>query len=371
MKKSRFTETQIVSVLKQADAGVPVKDVCRQAGISVPTYYQWKSKYGGMEASDLKRVKELEAENAKLKRMYAELALDNAAMKDLIGKKTVGPAQKREAAQYLIQVHARPLRRSCKCVGLSRAAFYRPPLDWTVRDAEVIAALARLVEDRPSRGFWKCCALVRRTQPHWNPKRIYRVYKAMRLNLRRAARRRLPKRERVPLYVPRLPDSVWSADFVSDALACGRRFRTFNIVDDFNRQAMHIEVDTSITSARLVRIFEQLKHDHGLPQVLRTDNGPEFLGEAFVQWAKANTMAIQYIQPGKPNQNAYIERFNRTFREELLDLYLFSRLEDVREAVHWWMIEYNEQRPHDSLGGLTPSEARIQSAGSSIFGMSA
>ena len=172
----------------------------------------------------------------------------------------------------MVDVHRRPLRRSCEYVGLSRAAWYRPPLDWTVRDAELIAALAGLVEDRPGRGFWKCRKLLRRSRPEWNHKRIYRVYKAMHLNLRRAAKRRLPKRERVPLYVPRLPDTVWSADFVSDALACGRRFRTFNVVDDFNREALHIEVDTSITSQRLVRIFEQLKHNRGLPQVLRTDN---------------------------------------------------------------------------------------------------
>ena len=139
-----------------------------------------------------------------------------------------------------------------------------------MRDAEVIAAFAGLVEDRPSRGFWKCRKLLRRMRPEWNHKRIYRVYKAMRLNLRRTAKRRLPKRQRVPLYVPSEPDAVWSADFVSDALACGRRFRTFNVVDDFNREALHIEVDTSITSHRLVRIFEQLRRDHGLPQVLRT-----------------------------------------------------------------------------------------------------
>jgi len=256
-------------------------------------------------------------------------------------------------------------------VGLSRAAWYRPPLDWTVRDAELIAALAGLVEDRPARGFWKCRALLRRMRPECSHKRIYRVHKAMRLNLRRAARRRLPKRERVPLYVPRLPDTVWSADFMSDALACGRRFRTFDIVEDFNREALHIEVDTSISSHRLVRIFEQLKADHALPQVLRTDNGPEFLGEAFVQWAKANGMAIQYIQPGKPHQNASIERFNRTFRHEVPDQHLFARLEDVREAAWWWMLEYNEQRPHDSLGDMTPSKYRQQVASGSTFEVSA
>jgi putative transposase len=245
-----------------------------------------------------------------------------------------------------------------------------PPQEWTVRDADVIAGLARLVVDRPSRGFWKCCQVLRRQHP-WNHKRIYRVYTAMRLNLRRAATRRLPKRERVPLYVPRMPDTVWSADFMSDALACGRRFRTFNVTDDFNREALHIEIDTSITSTRLIRVFEQLKQNRGLPQVLRTDNGPEFLGEAFVQWAKAHHMAIQYIQPGKPNQNAYIERFNRTYREEVLNQHLFVRLEDVREASWWWMIDYNEQRPHDSLGNRTPTEYRQQLAGSSSSELSA
>jgi len=105
--------------------------------------------------------------------------------------------------------------------------------------------------------------------------------------------------------------------------------------------------------------------------VLRTDNGPEFLGEVFVQWAQEHGMAIQYIQPGKPNQNAYIERFNRTFREEVLDQHLFLRLDDVREAAHWWMIEYNEQRPHDSLDDLTPLEQRQQTAGNSTFDVSA
>ena len=195
----------------------------------------------------------------------------------------------------------------------------------------------------------------------------------------RRAKRRLPKRLRVPLYVPKLPDTVWSADFMSDALLNGRRFRTFNVVDDFNRQALHIEIDTSITSIRLVRIFQRLQAEHGLPQVLRTDNGPEFLGEVFTSWAKNAGMAIQYIQPGKPNQNAYIERFNRTYRREVLDAYLFGSLEEVREITHHWKTSYNEERPHQSLGNLPPAVFRQQqtqtknqllSAKNSIFQMS-
>lgn len=264
-----------------------------------------------------------------------------------------------------------PIAHACQCVGLSRSAYYTPGVHWTVRDARIIGALARLVEGRPSRGFWKCCKILRREGYNWNHKRVYRVYKLMNLNLRRRAKRRLPKRVRVPLYVPRLPDTVWSADFMSDALFNARRFRTFNVVDDFNREALHIEIDTSITSTRLVRIFERLRTEHGLPRVLRTDNGPEFLGEAFTAWAKEAGMAIQYIQPGKPNQNAYIERFNRTYREELLDQHLFASLNDVREATYWWMIEYNEERPHDALGDLTPLEARVKLAGNSTFELSA
>ena len=270
-----------------------------------------------------------------------------------------------------MKVHARSLRRSCECVGLSRSSWYAPPIDWTVRDDELIAALIKLVESKPNRGYWKCCQLLGRSHPQWNAKRIYRVYCAMGLNLRRAAKQRLPKRERVPLYVPEQPDAVWSADFMSDALACGRAFRTFNIADDFNRECVHIEIDTSITSARLVRIFEQIRKERPLPQVLRTDNGPEFLGDVFTQWAKQNGMAIRYIQPGKPNQNAFIERFNRTYREEVLDLHLFARLDDVREATWKFFNDYNEHRPHDSIGEMTPIEYPNQHARISTLEMSA
>ncbi len=139
------------------------------------------------------------------------------------------------------------------------------------RDAEVIAELSNLVHKHPSRGFGKYRHCLRRTRPEWNHKRIYRGYKAMKLNLRRAGKRRLPKRDRVPLYEPKLPDKVWSMDF--------------------NREVLHIEVDRSINSLRLIRVFEQLKRDHGLPQVVRSDNGPEFLGESFLQWLKENGVA--------------------------------------------------------------------------------
>jgi len=130
----------------------------------------------------------------------------------------------------------------------------------------------------------------------------------------------LPKRERQPLLVPQHPNQVWSADFMSDALHAGNRFQTFNVIDDFNRECRAVEIDTSITGRRLIRVFERLRTERGLPDVLRTDNGPEFLSGDFVAWAESVGMFIQYIQPGEPNQNAYIERFNCTYREEVLNL---------------------------------------------------
>lgn len=262
------------------------------------------------------------------------------------------------------------VRRACCCIGLSRAAWYKPCLDWRERDREVIDAVQALAEEKPGLGFWKLYRRLRRQGHRWNHKRVYRVYCLLGLNRRRRTKKRIPKRDPMPLMVPERPNQVWSADFVSDALYNGTRFRTFNVLDDFNREALAIEIDTSLPSARLVRVFEQLKAERGLPDVLRTDNGPEFLGEVFTEWCQENGVMLDYIEPGKPNQNAYIERFNRSFREEVLDTWLFMDLEEVREISWAWMLEYNEERDHDSLGGLTPAEA-LERAKSSTLGVSA
>ena len=216
--------------------------------------------------------------------------------------------------------------------------------------------LSELAEEKPGLGFWKLYDRLRRAGHRWNHKRLHRIYCDLRLNRRRRAKKRLPNRYPQPLAVPTRPNEVWSADFMSDALYRGNRFRTFNVLDDFNREALAIEIDTSLTSLRLIRVFEQLRMERGLPDVLRTDNGPEFLGLEFTQWCEAHGIFIDYIEPGKPNQNAYIERFNRSYRTEVLDVYLFTNLDEVREITWQWMQEYNEERGHDALGKLTPIE---------------
>ena len=248
------------------------------------------------------------------------------------------------------------IRRSCRSIRLSRTAWYRRPADKRGRDTPVIEVLNDLIENRPRRGFWKCFKLLRRQGHGWNHKRVHRIYCQMGLNQRRRTRRRVPTRDPRPLAVPDQPNQVWSADFMSDALYGGVRFRTFNVMDHFNREAVAIEVDTSITGSRLIRVFEQLQTERGLPGTLRVDNGPEFMGTDFSAWAREQGMTIEFIEPGQPNQNAFIERFNRTFREEVLDAWIFYTLEQVREMTWDWISEYNEIRPHDSLGDRTPAE---------------
>ena len=250
--------------------------------------------------------------------------------------------------------HKLSISRSCRCAGLSRTAFYTAPVDRMKRDEALIDALNALVEEFPRLGFWKYVDILSQHGYPWNHKRIYRVYCDMGLNQPRRTRRRLPDRAPMPLVVPLRPNQTWSADFMSDALYQGRRFRLFNVIDDYNREALAMEVDTSLRSQRLVTLFERLKETRGLPDVLRVDNGPEFLGTAFTDWCRKNDIFIDYIEPGKPNQNAFIERFNRSVRHEVLDLYLFRSLDQVRELIEQWRTQYNEQRPHDALGGLPP-----------------
>jgi len=271
----------------------------------------------------------------------------------------------------LVTEHRLSVQKSCRCIKLSRAAYYSGRRRSGDRDAEVITAINEVIEKHPRWGFWKCYKALRRKKHPWNHKRVYRVYCQLRLNQKRRAKRRLPKRLRQPLLVPQRPNHVWSADFVSDALYAGNRFRAFTVIDDFNREAVAVEIDTSITARRLIRVFERLRVTRGLPDILRVDNGPEFLSSELVTWAESAGVVIQYIQPGQPNQNAYIERFNRTYREEVLSLYLFSDLTEVREITYWWMIDYNEERPHDALDDLTPAEYMEQNVGTSTLKLSA
>ncbi len=264
------------------------------------------------------------------------------------------------------------IRRACNVVGLARSAWYCKPVDWTNRDSAVIDALQTMVEKRRRWGFWKCFNRLRLDGHPWNHKRVYRIYTALGLNHRRKTKKRLPKRTMQPLEVAPAPNEVWSIDFMHDGLYGGRPFRTFNVLDDGVREILDIEIDTSLPGPRIVRVLERVKAWRGVPKAIRCDNGPELLSGAFTSWCEENDIEIRYIQPGKPNQNAFIERFNRTYREEVLSAYLFDDLDQVRDITWEWMQEYNEERPHDALDNVPPTVFReAVEAGNSTFKRSA
>jgi putative transposase len=249
------------------------------------------------------------------------------------------------------------IKQSCQLVNLSRAAYYRDENKLAVRDAPVIEALNAIVAKHGRWGFWKCYDRLRLKGHSWNHKRVWRVYCAMKLNLPRRAKRRLI-RPMQPLDVPQLPNEVWSLDFMSDSLYQGRRFRTLNILDESVREALAIEIDTSLPAQRVVRTLQQLEAWRGLPKAIRLDNGPELTSQYLAEWCQDKGIELRFIQPGKPNQNAFIERFNRSYRTEVLNNWLFTSLDEVREITHQWLQSYNEERPHDALGSLPPAVFR-------------
>jgi putative transposase len=250
------------------------------------------------------------------------------------------------------------VRRACAAVALSRAAYYRRPIGRDHRDAPVIEVLNGLVGEHHGWGFRKCFDRLRLDGRGWNHKRVWRIYREMKLNLPRRTKKRVPSRERQSMDVPAAPNRIWALDFMSDALYHGRRFRVLNVLDEGVREALDIVIDTSIPSGRVVRVLDQLKSWRGLPLAIRCDNGPEILSQAFVDWCRDHEVEIRYIQPGKPNQNAFIERFNRTFRHEVLDAWLFEDLRQAREIAARWMRDYNERRPHEALGRIPPTVFR-------------
>lgn len=229
-------------------------------------------------------------------------------------------------------------------------------------DEPIATELQRLAHRQPRWGCGKMTDYLRHQGYAWNHKRIRRVYRALALHLQRKPKKRLPARTVQVLAVPECANQTWSLDFMSDSLANGRAFRTLNVIDDFNREALWIEIDHSLPAERVVRVLEDLLLWRAAPKQIRMDNGPELISKRLESWATDKQIELLHIQPGKPAQNAYIERFNRTYREEVLDAYLFDNLQEVRTITERWLEDYNTIRPHEALQGLSPRQFALQLA---------
>ncbi|MGH8311858.1 MAG: IS3 family transposase, partial [Gammaproteobacteria bacterium] len=193
-----------------------------------------------------------------------------------------------------------------------------------------------------------------------NRKRVYRLYRQAGLAVKRRKRKRILQTERCPRPEPLAANLCWSMDFVSDGLADGRRLRCLNIVDDCTREGVAIEVDTSLTGSRVRAVLQRLAETRGLPHAISVDHGPEFESQVLDSWAYASRVSLAFIRPGKPNENAYIESFNGRFRDECLNEHWFLSIAHARAIIEAWRTEYNRERPHSSLGNLTPTEYAAQ-----------
>jgi len=242
---------------------------------------------------------------------------------------------------------------ACNVCGISQSSYYYKSVKSSQDDA-IKQRLLALAEEYPRRGFDKMMSILKLENCGWNHKRVYRIYCELGLNIRVKPKKRLPSGEAKALLQPITSNVCWSMDFMTDVLRNGRRFRTLNVIDDYNREGLLITVSHSLTSLNVINHLRDLITEKGYPEKIRVDNGSEFTSHDFKKWAKSCGITIDYIQPGKPAQNGFVERFNRTYREEVLDMYLFDNMKEVQQLTDEWLQDYNHNRPHESLDNKPP-----------------
>jgi len=254
-------------------------------------------------------------------------------------------------------------RRALAVIQMSASAFrYVPRPD---RNAELMVSIQALADRHKRYGVGMIYLKLRQAGTLVNYKRVERLYQEAKLQVRRRKRKKVPPGERQPLARPLAANQVWSTDFVFDRTADGRVLKCLTIVDDATHEAVAIEVERAMSGAGVTRVLDRLALSRGLPQVIRSDNGKEFCGKAMLEWAHKRGVALRLIEPGKPNQNAYIESFNGRLRDECLNEHWFPSLIHARTVIETWRREYNEERPKKGLGGLTPAAYAQKLAGMS------
>lgn len=260
---------------------------------------------------------------------------------------------KRLAAGRLCERFGLSVRRAVALVALRRASFYYRPRT-TRDDSAIIARMKELIERNRSMGLPMMHDILRRERLVRNHKRTERIYKAEGLTIKHRKSKKRAAGTRLVLPAATRPNERWSMDFIQCVLWGGRRFRMLTVVDQFTKECPVIEVDTSITGLRVSRVLEWLSMTRGLPEAITVDNGPEFAGMALDRWAYLKGVKLDFIRPGKPVENAFIESFNGRLRQECLNQHHFLDLEEARKTIEEWRISYNDFRPHRSLDGMTP-----------------
>ncbi|NQY41717.1 MAG: IS3 family transposase [Henriciella sp.] len=365
MARKRHSAEEIVNKLRQAEVelskGSSIASVCKLLGVTEQTYYRWRKEYGGLKADQAKKLKELEKENARLKRLLADAELDKAILKEAAFGKLLSPSKRRRAVDHVQRRLGVSQRRACRVLGQNRAVQRHTPI---TRDDED-ALTRRIVELAAVYGRYgtpRITALLKREGWTVNHKRVERIWRQEGLKVPR----RQPKRGRLWLndgscvrLRPEHRDHVWAYDFVQTRTTDGRPLRMLVVVDEYTRECLAIDVARTLRSDDVLERLAWLMATRGVPGHLRSDNGPEFTATAVRNWLGRVGVKTLFIEPGSPWENGYVESLNGKLRDELLDREVFETLLEARVLIERWREHYNTVRPHSSLGYRPPAPETI------------
>ncbi|AZI35202.1 IS3 family transposase [Caenibius tardaugens NBRC 16725] len=351
---------EVIGKLREAEIvlaqGGTVADACRRIGVSEQSYYRWRKEYGGLKMDQARRMKELEKENARLRRAVSDLTLDKLILQEAFQGKLLSPARRRRCIDHIRAIMPVSERRVCRVLGQHRSTQRKTPrgADDEAALTEDIIALAR---QYGRYGYRRVTALLRDAGWHVNRKRVERIWRREGLKVPQ----KQPKRGRLWLndgscirLRPEYPGHVWSYDFVEGRTHDGRKFRILSIIDEASRECLALPVARRLRSEDVLAALAELFVTRGPPAHIRSDNGPEFIANAVQQWLARIGVKTLYITPGSPWENGYCESFNGSMRDELLNGEIFYTLAEAEILIEAWRRHYNTVRPHSSLGYRPP-----------------
>nr|WP_245216996.1 IS3 family transposase [Neoroseomonas nitratireducens] len=371
-RKKAHTPEEIVAKLRQAEVlvgqGKTVADAVRAIGVTEPTYYRWRTEFGGLKLDQVKRLRELERENARLRKAVSDLTLEKVILKEAAFGKMVSPARRRACVEHVVREIGISERKACAVLGQHRSTQRKAPRG-ADDEARLTADMIELAKRYGRYGYRRITALLRDAGWAVNRKRVERIWRREGLKVPQ----RQPKRGRLWLadgscirLRPERANHFWAYDFVEDRTREGRKFRMLCVVDEFTREALAIRVARRLTSSDVIDVLAELFLAHGTPAYIRSDQGPEFIAEAVKAWIAGVGARTAYIEKASPWENGYVESFNGKLRDELLNGEVFNTLREAQVLIEEWRRHYNQVRPHSSLGYRPPAPETLPMARSQI-----
>ncbi|MBP0464181.1 IS3 family transposase [Roseomonas sp. PWR1] len=371
-RKKAHTPEEIVAKLRQAEVlvgqGKTVADAVRAIGVTEPTYYRWRTEFGGLKLDQVKRLRELERENARLRKAVSDLTLEKVILKEAASGKLVSPARRRACVEHVVREIGISERKACAVLGQHRSTQRKAPRG-ADDEARLTADMIELAKRYGRYGYRRITALLRDAGWAVNRKRVERIWRREGLKVPQ----RQPKRGRLWLadgscirLRPERANHFWAYDFVEDRTREGRKFRMLCVVDEFTREALAIRVARRLTSSDVIDVLAELFLAHGTPAYIRSDQGPEFIAEAVKAWIAGVGARTAYIEKASPWENGYVESFNGKLRDELLNGEVFNTLREAQVLIEEWRRHYNQVRPHSSLGYRPPAPETLPMARSQI-----